>query len=95
MKQQRIPGTRGGWPAELSEAYHRETGGHLAPGVIGKALSPVLKDLRQALPTSRYRYDPETQLFIAFGRWMRSDKRKYGVFYLAREIGEFLRGPGI
>ena len=95
MRQTTIPGTRGGWPAELSEAYTRETGGVLAPGRIGRALSPIVKRFEATQPPNQYGYSGMDLVRLAFGRWMRSEKRKYGVEYLAREIGEFLRGPGI
>jgi hypothetical protein len=91
MRQARIPQTRGGWPAELSEAYTTETGGTLNPGRIGRALSPLLKRLqRNPIEVCGYS-DPIDVLKLGFGRWMRSDKRRYGPEYLAREPAEFLR----
>lgn len=95
MRQARIPGVRGGWPAELSEAYAEETGGSLSPGRIGKALSPILKRFEKTKPENDYGYGPLELVKLAFGRWMRSPKRRFGPEYLAREIGEFLGGPGI
>ena len=90
-----FPGARGGWPAELSEAYAEETGGSLEPGVIGRYLAPVLKRWEKNPPQNPWDYGPRDLLRFAFGRWMRSEQRRFGVRYLARNVGEFLRGPGI
>ena len=95
MRQTTLPGTRGGWPAELSAAYERDTGGFLHPARIGKALAPVLRRLEARRPENPWGYGPKDLLRYAFGCWMRSEKRKYGPEYLAREFAEFVRGPGI
>lgn len=95
--QRRLPGTRGGWPADLARYYEQQTGGRLHPGRIAKRLSPILKTWRrEGCPPNPWGYDdPLDLLKLAYGRWVRSEKRKYGPEYLAREIGEFLRGPGV
>lgn len=95
--QHRIPGTRGGWPAELAAYYEQQSGGRIHPARIAKRLGPILKTWRrEGCPRNPFGFeDPLDLLKLAWGRFCRSELRKYGPEFFVREIGEFLRGPGI
>lgn len=95
MKQTTLPGIRGGWPAELATYYEQETGGRLHPGRIGRALSPILRRWRRECPSNPWDYGPLDLMKLGFGRWARSERRRYGVEHFAANVGDFLRGPGL